>query len=73
LQDITGSQKKDHQTIKNQITILKMKTENNENDNIDNWMPKTSKKELALAIILSPFICLTAWLWLIVICAIEGK
>jgi len=50
-----------------------MKTENNENDNIDNWMPKTSKKELALAIIFSPFICLTAWLWLIVICAIEGK
>ena len=45
----------------------------NENENIDNWMPKTSKKELALAIILSPFICLTAWLWLIVICAIEGK
>jgi hypothetical protein len=33
----------------------------------------TSKKQLALAIILSPFICLTAWLWLIVICAIEGK
>jgi len=50
-----------------------MKTENNENDNIDNWMPKTSKKEIALAIILSPFICLTFWLWLIVICAIEGK
>jgi hypothetical protein len=45
----------------------------NEDENIENWMPKTSKKELALAIILSPFICLTAWLWLIVICAIEGK
>jgi len=46
---------------------------NNENDSLDRHMPKTSKKELALAIILSPFICLTAWLWLIVICAIEGK
>jgi len=55
--------------------IWKMKGKNimkNENDDM-NWMPKTSKKELALAIILSPFICLTAWLWLIVICAIEGK
>jgi hypothetical protein len=48
------------------ITIMK-------NDDIDNWLPKTSKKELALAVILSPFICLTFWLWLIVICAIEGK
>ena len=48
-----------------------MKTENNENDM--NWMPKTSKKEILIAVILSPFICLTAWLWLIVICAIEGK
>jgi len=49
-----------------------MKTENNENNDM-NWMPKTSKKELALAVILSPFICLTFWIWLIVICAIEGK
>ncbi len=45
----------------------------NENNNIENWMPKTSKKELALAIILSPFICLFGWIALIVICAIEGK
>jgi len=44
-----------------------------QDDSLDRHMPKTSKKELALAIILSPFICLTAWLWLIVICAIEGK
>lgn len=47
----------------------------NENENIDdmNWMPKTSKKELALAIILSPFICLFGWIALIIVCAIEGK
>jgi len=50
-----------------------MKNENNENNDIDNWMPKTSKKEILIAVILSPFICLTFWLWLIVICAIEGK
>jgi hypothetical protein len=47
-----------------------MKTENNENDN---WLPKTSRKELAIAVILSPLVCVTFWLWLIVICAMEGK
>jgi|TARA_R100000482_G_scaffold112551_1_gene55095 hypothetical protein len=34
---------------------------------IDKHMPKTSNKQFVAVCLLSPFIALTAWLWLIVI------
>ena len=42
-----------------------MKTENNENDDIDNWMPKTSKKTFMLYLLASPILACGAWLLLI--------
>jgi hypothetical protein len=37
----------------------------NENDNIDNWIPKTSKKTFILYLLASPILALGAWLLLI--------
>ena len=36
-------------------------------DSLDRHMPPTSKKQFVAVCLLSPFIALTAWLWLIVI------
>ena len=41
-----------------------MKNEN-ENENIDNWMPKTSKKTLIILAICSPLLALFSWTLLI--------
>ena len=40
----------------------------NENDNIDNWMPKTSKKTFLIYLLLSPILAMGAWLLLIWCC-----
>jgi hypothetical protein len=38
---------------------------NNENENIDNWYPKTSKKTLVILAICSPLLALFSWVLLI--------
>lgn len=38
-----------------------------QDDSLDRHMPQTSKKQFVAVCLLSPFIALTAWLWLIVI------
>jgi hypothetical protein len=38
------------------------------NENIDNWMPKTSKKTFMLYLLASPILALGAWLLLIWAC-----
>ena len=38
-----------------------------QDDSLDRHMPRTSKKQFVAVCLLSPFIALTAWLWLIVI------
>ena len=39
----------------------------NIDDSLDRHMPRTSKKQFVAVCLLSPFIALTAWFWLIVI------
>ena len=44
----------------------------NIDDSLDRHMPRTSKKQFVAVCLLSPFIALTAWLWLIILCCKES-
>jgi hypothetical protein len=43
-----------------------------QDDSLDRHMPKPSKKSFIAICLLSPFIALTAWLWLIILACKES-